>query len=745
LRAAGDGGTFVTEDTGEELGPGAIVVQEGQLQKWLEDVFRAMYAEGGHLVSVAASSVVSEISSLEAVSRELALRLADLEMRKSDEDKKHRLSLETQVCNRGIELLKLLSDHRRQAHDMQEQAEKAVGLAAAEAKAKWEGQVERLERELMAAKANFEVVRNDLKQGAMVAMTQVKQEAMKRLLNMRSGDQRSRANAERIMDLENEVQQLKREVNDNDQSVLKVRIMYKLKMMAFSQRCQRQVDDALTDMTAMEKRKWEVQEETRMERDLLQQQLQATQEDLAQVQAELQSVSKDLGRTVNYKNRLMKWKMDRKADFQRMKQQCVVLKSQKDRATQRLSMLKDARLQLKTEVEALPDDRSVAAVTKNAAEIEYINRPLNKKISELQKTLVEERAVKDDMQRRMNDLEAQLRSAQAAISGVDEQNPRWSGGLQGDMVYKQRYEQLQMKMQDMAAETSDLRYVVAGLFNAVPEVFASLDPGRLKGIGFVPHLKRSETGAPDEVMWKPKTNPLRLQRRPSARHSPEAANPRTKADSPPPQASSSGGSPTKMTPAGVANPGTDYALEYRPSVQSAFRSVPASVDSALKLKAEQTALATRKQSPPRTTSPKLMRNRKGPSASKRPGQQAAATPRQRLFTSSGRPISAAQRNRSPPVPKLALRPSTASTAERPTSALRPATSARASPASKSHRPGSASGLRASASDGGATIAFASSALQKQYLLDLQAGVSPPTSPAPDNFGPWVHDRKFGNN
>lgn len=179
------------------------------------------------------------------------------------------------------------------------------------------------------------------------------------------------------MDLENEVQQLKREVNDNDQSVLKVRIMYKLKMMAFSQRCQRQVDDALTDMTAMEKRKWEVQEETRMERDLLQQQLQvcrapavsiytrmpaicssspttaplhlavraasltehllaacggcpqATQEDLAQVQAELQSVSKDLGRTVNYKNRLMKWKMDRKADFQRMKQQCVVLKSQK--------------------------------------------------------------------------------------------------------------------------------------------------------------------------------------------------------------------------------------------------------------------------------------------------------------------------------------------------------------------------------------------------------------------------------
>jgi hypothetical protein len=39
------------------------------------------------------------------------------------------------------------------------------------------------------AKANFEVVRNDLKQGAMVAMAQVKQDAMRRLLNMRGGDQ----------------------------------------------------------------------------------------------------------------------------------------------------------------------------------------------------------------------------------------------------------------------------------------------------------------------------------------------------------------------------------------------------------------------------------------------------------------------------------------------------------------------------------------------------------------------------
>jgi hypothetical protein len=48
-----------------------------------------------------------------------------------------------------MDLLKLLSDMRRQALDMQDQAEKAVGLAAAEAKGKWEGQVERLERELM--------------------------------------------------------------------------------------------------------------------------------------------------------------------------------------------------------------------------------------------------------------------------------------------------------------------------------------------------------------------------------------------------------------------------------------------------------------------------------------------------------------------------------------------------------------------------------------------------------------------
>jgi hypothetical protein len=42
------------------------------------------------------------------------------------------------------------------------------------------------------------------------------------------------------------------------------------------------------------------------------------------------------------------------------------------------------------------------------------------------------------MQKRMAELEAQLRSAQAAIAGVKDENPKWSGGLQGDMVYKQR-------------------------------------------------------------------------------------------------------------------------------------------------------------------------------------------------------------------------------------------------------------------------------------------------------------------
>lgn len=75
------------------------------------------------------------------------------------------------------------------------------------------------------------------------------------------------------MELETEVQQLKKKIRDHDQSVLKVTILYKLRMMAFQNKCQRMVHEALTDMNAMEKRKWEVQEETRLERDLLQQQL----------------------------------------------------------------------------------------------------------------------------------------------------------------------------------------------------------------------------------------------------------------------------------------------------------------------------------------------------------------------------------------------------------------------------------------------------------------------------------------
>ena len=75
------------------------------------------------------------------------------------------------------------------------------------------------------------------------------------------------------MELEGEVQKLKKQLRDHDQAVLKVRILYRLRMMAFQEKCGRMVDEALRDMNAMEKRKWEVQEETRLERDLLQQQL----------------------------------------------------------------------------------------------------------------------------------------------------------------------------------------------------------------------------------------------------------------------------------------------------------------------------------------------------------------------------------------------------------------------------------------------------------------------------------------
>ena len=163
-------------------------------------------------------------------------------------------------------------------------------------------------------------------------------------------------------------------MTDNESAVLKVRIMYKLKMMAFAQKCQHKVDEALRDMNAMEKRKWEVQEETRLERDMLEQQLkvrrgqqanlfhdrceyapsgpadfgrlthvrpsdalhqycrpfvQATQADLADAQGMLERTGKDLSRTTRNKNKLMKWKLDRKADYQQMKQRCALLEAQK--------------------------------------------------------------------------------------------------------------------------------------------------------------------------------------------------------------------------------------------------------------------------------------------------------------------------------------------------------------------------------------------------------------------------------
>jgi hypothetical protein len=41
--------TFLTEQEQQESQPGCLVIPESQLHKWLEEVFRAMYAEAGQV------------------------------------------------------------------------------------------------------------------------------------------------------------------------------------------------------------------------------------------------------------------------------------------------------------------------------------------------------------------------------------------------------------------------------------------------------------------------------------------------------------------------------------------------------------------------------------------------------------------------------------------------------------------------------------------------------------------------
>jgi len=739
--------TFVTENDVEEVQPGTIVVPEAQLHKWLEEVFRAMYSEGGQIVSVAATSVAMEMSNIEHLSMEMALRLSDLETIKDEEGRKHRLSLETQVCNRGMDLLKMLSDMRRQTMDMRDQTNQALALAADEARSKWEGRVKELEREIMITKANLNVVRNDMKESAMAAMAQVKHEAMKKLMDMRAGDQGGKQNTERIMDLEGELQKLKTQIRDNDQAVLKVRILYRLRMMAFQQRCQRMVDESLKDMNAMEKRKWEVQEETRLERDLLQQQLTATQADLADAQGVLASTGKDLTRTVRSKNKLMKWKLDRKAEFQQMKQRCTLLQAQKDRAEDKYKTLKDTRLSLKHGVEdselALHanNDRSVAAVTRNASEIETINKPLNKKIADLQKTLAEERRMKAELMAQIEALQGQQRQLQApAADEAGGTAPTWGAGLPGEMVYKGRYEDLKARHKQTTAEVQDLRYVVAGLFNAVPEVFATLDPGRLRNVGFIPQVVSSEIGVKD-ITWKLQEDPLRPH--PSshavASHLPPGGN----ISSSPKKSSggagkashrSSSAKPSRPKRPGSGDAPAEFRLEYRPTSQPTYRSsgVP---DAAITVSATPSQLSPRGSRPAAGTS----------SAAREKGERP-----QRLFTPQGRPISMAQCNRKP-VPDLGLRPASA----HPQSALAGGSEAGGEP-KKSRRPSTAlpgshaamrQSSRSSRASGmseapakGTSLPYEAASLQQQHHDSLRlresAGRLGAVSPSAKPIGPW---------
>ena len=71
--------------------------------------------------------------------------------------------------------------------------------------------------------------------------------------------------------------------------------------------------------------------------------------------------------------------------------------------------------------------------------------------------------------------------------------------------WRGRYDDLKARHKQMTTEVGDLRYVVAGLFNAVPELFSTLDPGRLRNIGFIPQTASHEV-APVSANAQPQSS-----------------------------------------------------------------------------------------------------------------------------------------------------------------------------------------------------------------------------------------------
>ncbi|KNC47960.1 uncharacterized protein AMSG_04194 [Thecamonas trahens ATCC 50062] len=232
-----------------------------------------------------------------------------LELLRADDEKKIKTRVQVEVADKGYELIRQISHIYRELARFKEAMEAQAVQIRDEVKQEYDDLVHDLYTQYISTRANFEEYRNFLYQEIQNELHVVKQDSMKKLLNISQLPSQERKRVQQLADLEEDMHKLKTVSTNLEKTVLKLKTMHTLKEIALRQTFEKKIRDEQRERVKKTKKLFEIRETMEQDKEMLTQLLATTQNALSNAEAEVETLRKNLELQQRNKKSLVHWKV----------------------------------------------------------------------------------------------------------------------------------------------------------------------------------------------------------------------------------------------------------------------------------------------------------------------------------------------------------------------------------------------------------------------------------------------------
>ena len=232
-----------------------------------------------------------------------------LELLRTEDEKRVKTRVQVEVADKGFELIRQIAHIYRELARFKEVMENQAVQIREEVKQEYDELVHDLYTQYVSTRANFEEYRNFLYQEIQNELHVVKQDAMKKLLNISQLPSAERKRVAQMADLEADMNKLKSVSTNLEKTVLKLKTMHTLKEIALRQTFEKRVREERRERVKKTKKLFEMREAMEQDKEMLTQLLATTQNALSNAESEVETLRKNLQLQQKNKKALVHWKV----------------------------------------------------------------------------------------------------------------------------------------------------------------------------------------------------------------------------------------------------------------------------------------------------------------------------------------------------------------------------------------------------------------------------------------------------